>query len=508
MESYISNQNVAVYNSALVAANAVAAGTVLLSQPPLASVPLPAIRRKRCNYCLRKVQLQCCSRCRSAYFCSNECFRNAWLHFHRVLCEPQESDIYKDVDADRWLLERTALTLHSHDKLSKHHSHSPPHLPAAIQALYSLGLPECSTNSPNLADVANALEPFGCHVQPEELALLWRRIQVATFDILDHEHQLDPVGVGIYPLTALFVRHSCRPNAAVVYKRGEQVLVAIEDIQPGEPITICYVDLVATKEQRQAALAERFGPNVVCNCSRCEGDFSCIDELLNRGIQTGLSQEEAYKRLEIECQKWNVLEMVKLYSSRQEPRSPTETLDTSNFTHYVSRIMSPDMYYPIMDPKRRPNKYQLRAKEDRHVYKEKTLPAIHALLEIKSVPPFTIASIVAADRLLKHLISTNRWVEASRCALYMFVIYRIIYPQCHPVLSYHSLILVRSCWNSLVQLELAGIGRKLERIYENGVYTWLEVAKDAVLTTFGKDCTLWREVIDLQWVIERDQKLK
>lgn len=499
--------NLKIESDAMVCAKTVPAGTTLLTQPPLALIPQPAIRQERCNYCLCKTSLQCCSRCRSAYFCSNECFRNAWLHFHRVLCEPQEYDIYTHVDADRWLLERAALTLHSHERMNKHHSSSPPHLPLAIQALDSLAPPPDSrTTTPDadIAAVAETLEPFGCRFTRDELASLWRRLQLATFDILDHDQYLEPIALGIYPLTARYIGHSCRPNAGVVYKRGAQILVALDEIRAGEPVTINYVDLVATKAERLDALRRRFGPGYVCKCSRCTGEFSGLDLLLDRGEAMKKSDAEATAELEQQCKTWSILDMVKAYSN--ESRTPNSALDIPNFAHYTSRIMEPDIYRTATNRRRQLSRHQLLP--DKHSISERILRALYALVEVPSVPAFTLASIRSARKLLVKLMAENRWVEASRCAVYLFVVYRLIYPTFHPVLSYHSLILARSSWNSLVQLELAGIGRKLERIYEKGVSKWIAIAKEAVMSTFGQDCSLWREIVELQWVFERDQKLK
>ncbi|KAI7847870.1 hypothetical protein BDC45DRAFT_524908 [Circinella umbellata] len=539
MDDYFKQYNVRLQSDTLVPAKHIEPGTTVLSQQALASVPLPSIRGQRCNYCLSKASLQCCSRCRSAYFCSNDCFRNAWLQFHRVLCEPQEYDIYGDgVDADRWLLERAALTLHSHNRLSKHHSHSPPHLPLAIKALDSLAssphiasTPQKSTTatlSPSSllsADVSSSpeqsalptttkkevdfdavsryLEPYGCHYTKEQLDDLWQKVQKATFDIVDHDQYLDTIALGIYPLTTLYIRHSCRPNTGIVYKRGAQHLIALDDIPPGEPITISYVDLLQSKAERMEQLRQRFGPDFECHCARCDGEYAILDKLLDTSEEKRPGYDEA--ELERQCQSWNVLNMVKAYQTIATP----VLLDVSNYTHYTSRIMAPDIYTPgTSSSTRNDGKLNFIAKETKVMTAKKVVPALVALSQVPSVPAFTLQSLRAARKLLRRLISENRWVEASRCALYLFVTYRLVYPTLHPTLSYHSLIVARACWNSLVQLELAGIGHKLERIYESGVHTWIAVARESVYYTFGQETNLWREIVELQWVFERDQKLK
>lgn len=516
LDSYINEHiGVMIREDRLVASESIKCGSAILVQPPLASVPLPAKRHQRCNYCLRKAQLQCCSRCRSAYFCSNECFRNAWLHFHRVLCEPQETDIYKDVDADRWLLERTALTLHSHARLNKQYSHSPPHLPFAIHAL-SLHTPtSCATSEYNQSTVdavAGFLEGFDCQISSEELSVLWKRIQSCSFPIFDQEHNLEQVAVGAYPITSLYVAHSCRPNAAVVYKQDTQSIITLEDILPGEPITIAYADLISTKQQRMEELKKRFGDDYECHCIRCEGDLSVVDMALEKGETLGLTAEDGLKLVNRQIESWSVLEMIRNGEGRDKDSwSPIQVLEPSQFTHFVSRIAAPVIYYASVDDRKHSSTssmYKSYVKEDRAQLLQRLPAAMTAVLNVPQVPAFTLSAIRAAETVLLQKISEANWVQTSRCALYLFVVYRLIYPPYHPKLAYHTLILARSGWNSLVEMELIGVDRKLERIYANGTRTWIELAKDVIDTTFGRDSSLWRDVIELQWVYEREQKVK
>ncbi|KAG2230451.1 hypothetical protein BDF21DRAFT_431770 [Thamnidium elegans] len=516
LDSYINEQKgVQIQEDRLVASEFIKGGSTILVQPPLASVPLPAKRHQRCNYCLRKAQLQCCSRCRSAYFCSNECFRNAWLHFHRVLCEPQETDIYKDVDADRWLLERTALTLHSHARLNKQYSHSPTHLPYAIHALQLHTPTSCTTSDYNQSTVdavAQFLEPFDCQISSEELSVLWKRIQVCSFPILDPDQQLEPVAVGVYPITSLFVGHSCRPNAAVIYKQGTQSIITLEDILPGESITIAYVDLISTKEQRWTELRKKFGQDYKCDCIRCQGDLALIDTALEKGESLGLTADDGRKLLSENLLSWSILDMLRDAEVREKDSwSPIQVLEPPQFTHFVSRIAFPTVYYASIDDKKHhnsPSLYKAYVKEDRAHIIQRLPAAMTALLNVPQVPAFTIATIRAAESLLLEHIAEGNWVKTSRCALYLFVIYRVIYPPFHPKLSYHTLILARSGWNALVEMELIGMERKLERIYANGTRTWIELAKDAIDTTFGRESNFWRDIIELQWVYDREQKVK
>ncbi|OBZ89190.1 Histone-lysine N-methyltransferase ASHR1 [Choanephora cucurbitarum] len=514
LDDYIGQQTgVYIQDGTLVASEQIKPGTTLLVEQPLSSVPLPSKRHQRCNYCLRKAQLQCCSRCRSAYFCSNECFRNAWLHFHRVLCEPQVTDIYKDVDTDRWLLERTALTLHSHIDLNKRRPHSPPHLPFTIHALNQLQVSQSSTTpTQTVHDVAQFLASFDNEIASQDLDDLWLRIQKCSFPIQDSEHYLDQVAVGVYPITALLVRHSCRPNAALTYKQETQCIIALEDISPGEPITISYIDLISTKAQRMMELKVRFGQAYECHCVRCEGNLASIDKALEKGELLALSEQEASIMVEEQIKQWSVLKMMRHAEQREKDSwSPLKVLKLPEFAHYVSRISAPDLYSASFGIKKNPlpdSTYKLMIKEDRTHLMQRIPLAAMAILNVPLVPSFTIATICEAERVLKDRIMTGRWVEASRCALYLYIAYRLLYPLLHPKLAYHTLVLARSGWNALVEMELIGVERKLERIYANGARAWIELAKYAVGGTFGSNSTLWRDVVELQWVYDRERKVK
>ncbi|KAI8978620.1 hypothetical protein BDB01DRAFT_799448 [Pilobolus umbonatus] len=502
LDAYIKNQpGLVLSDNKLVSTEHITTGSIIFVQPPLASVPLPAKRHQRCNYCLRRSQLQCCSRCRSAYFCSNECFRNAWLHFHRILCEPQETDIYKDVDADRWLLERTALTLHSHERLNKQQSHSPPHMPFAIHALQSqTPTVESSADQSIVEAVAHLLDTFGCPISPDELSTLWKRIQMCRFPIYDSEQRLEQVAVGVYPITPLYISHSCRPNCALVYKQDVQYLMAIQDISPGEPLSITYVDLVSSKEQRTLDLQTQFGPDYMCHCIRCEGELSVLDEILDR--PDTMTESEASQFMDLTLQSWSVLEMAKVSEEEDKARSPRQVLDPPEFVRYVSRLAVPEIYFAATDSQK--HLHRPHHRDDR----VKLVRALNRLNNVPHIPSLSLSTIHAAENILQEQIAHSQWVGASRCALYLYVVYRLFYPPMHPKLAYHSLILARSGWNALIEMELVGIGKKLERIYANGTRTWIELARESIYTVFGKDTNLWRDVIELEWVYNREQKVK
>jgi hypothetical protein len=527
MDLYLGQQQsqLKIENNLFATSKYAAAGTTLLIQAPLASVPLPSERLHRCNYCLRKGILQCCSKCHSAYVCSNDCFLKSWIHFHRGLCQSPgyTGETNQALDVNQWLLDRAALTVYSHKSLTKKEGVTT--VPTVIMDTFnSLEVHHQDTlvDQPlihkTLSNISHIADYTTC-----ELSKLWKRVQIASFPITDSNMHLEPIGIGIYPITSKYIRHSCRPNAGLIYDQGNQIIVALEDIQPNTPITISYVDLIATKQQRHKALTDRFGFAFECDCARCQGTYQGLDYLFELGESVQISTDELERSLTEQLKNWSVLDMIKEYAAKGfdfSLMSPSESaLDVPHLAHFICRMIAPDLYmFALTNKTLKKSKAALyfnrlsplpQLSYSRDEDDTRILPAVEALITRKSQSPFlTIESIKIAERVFTNLVTEGKWVEASRCSIYLYMVYRLVYPALYPKLVCHSLLLSKANWNSLVQLELAGIGKKLERTYEKGLQLWIEVAKISTSKIFGRESTLWREIIEIQWLFDRDQKLK
>ena len=90
--------------------------------------------------------------------------------------------------------------------------------------------------------------------------------------IVENEEEWLCLGNAFYSLQSC-INHSCVPNAHA-FKReedndGAAVILALRDIEPGEEITICYVDADASLEERTRALND-YGFS--CGCEKCEAE--------------------------------------------------------------------------------------------------------------------------------------------------------------------------------------------------------------------------------------------
>ncbi|KAG0361979.1 SET and MYND domain-containing protein 3 [Podila minutissima] len=75
------------------------------------------------------------------------------------------------------------------------------------------------------------------------------------------------VGLGLYIQSMAFMNHSCVPNCVYVFKGPKVECRVIRDIQPGEEMTISYIDQVGTTRERQRQLKEQY--HFVCECPLC-----------------------------------------------------------------------------------------------------------------------------------------------------------------------------------------------------------------------------------------------
>lgn len=73
------------------------------------------------------------------------------------------------------------------------------------------------------------------------------------------------------------INHSCRPNAQNQWcsRLGSMTIHAIDDIKPGEEITISYTPDVMTSAERRQRLLTRFG--FLCTCSLCSSSPQAIE---------------------------------------------------------------------------------------------------------------------------------------------------------------------------------------------------------------------------------------
>ncbi len=91
---------------------------------------------------------------------------------------------------------------------------------------------------------------------------------LATGSALDSSSK----GSAIYLMASLF-NHSCEPSVNVAFPRNNSTLVltAARDIDPGEELTISYIDHEMGLSARQERLAFAYG--FQCGCPKCSDEL-------------------------------------------------------------------------------------------------------------------------------------------------------------------------------------------------------------------------------------------
>lgn len=100
-------------------------------------------------------------------------------------------------------------------------------------------------------------------------------------------------GTALFPIMCT-MNHSCDPNCTVLYTRnGEGHVVAIRDIQQGEELCICYIDIDMDLAARERNLREY---KFTCHCSRCAREREQLDKTKQQQHQDHHQQHHDHGR--------------------------------------------------------------------------------------------------------------------------------------------------------------------------------------------------------------------
>uniref|UniRef100_A0A3Q3VRZ9 [histone H3]-lysine(4) N-trimethyltransferase n=1 Tax=Mola mola TaxID=94237 RepID=A0A3Q3VRZ9_MOLML len=172
------------------------------------------------------------------------------------------------------------------------------------------------------------------------------------------------------------LNHDCRPNCVMVFEGTKLRLRAVRDISPDEELTISYIETLSLTEYRQRQLQDQY--HFTCQCQQCDAEDK--DTLLLSGEKT----------------KWRLLK---------------EAL---------------------------PRLEELKAKRDWHTLLES---CSHLLSTVgDEVPEENLYKLRMTDMALDASIHLGHWKEAVGYGQKTLPVYRMYYPDPHPV---HGVQLMR-----------------------------------------------------------------
>lgn len=391
----------------------------------------------------------------------------------------------------------------------------------------------------------------------DQLADYVGKFQNNNFDI--HDDHLYKVGRGNYPVASLF-NHSCRPNAVVLFDGSLLSVMAIEPIATGQEITIAYVDPAHDRQHRQSLLMKKYA--FTCQCVRCVDAtiYGHIDGLLGNeavdqdnalallrhatpltGSPSSSSSSSSSATREVILQQvndWDLLEMCRKYDRRHDGApDPTEPLTLASYTHFAIQFFAPYLWlacnpaisFSSAHNRRTASPGALPSPPSRALsYFDDPLPGSaqpivpvtydailnHVMTSVQTYPtsdiiPWRLDTLTTAAELLYDAMKQGQWRNAVKLGMYVLIQYCWIYPPYHPILAQHLLLLAKCSWNSIIKSELLGDGKApLEMAYERGVRRWIMLSKETLAHAVGKNSEQWREVVELEWIFLREQKLK
>jgi hypothetical protein len=91
------------------------------------------------------------------------------------------------------------------------------------------------------------------------------KISTNSFSIQDEKTD-EKIGHSVRVATAVF-NHSCKPNATSLTKGLIQEIRCLSNIKAGEEVTLSYIDLLQTRDERRRELKENWYFD--CECKRC-----------------------------------------------------------------------------------------------------------------------------------------------------------------------------------------------------------------------------------------------
>lgn len=164
----------------------------------------------------------------------------------------------------------------------------------------------------SVADQAAFWALSDCHSGKEGRTAfgVWQTNAIATgVDAAETENGLYLIGSRI--------NHSCKPNVnrCWIPELGAEVFHAIQEIEPGEQLTIYYVDPTATHDERQKLLWQSFSFRCRCNLCSLEGahrracdevrrEYRELDRELDRAIRQPKDFQSAFEML------WRVIKIL------------------------------------------------------------------------------------------------------------------------------------------------------------------------------------------------------
>ncbi|PRP84785.1 histone-lysine N-methyltransferase ASHR1-like [Planoprotostelium fungivorum] len=237
-------------------------GDIVLHCQPLVAVP-NAENHQLCSRCFRQAAKPLrCSRCKMIFYCGSNCQKKDWTSFHKRECPLLAAVHSQIVPPTIRLLGRLAIAMvdrpSSREVVDHMMDHRGKWTEKQMQVYAQMSVFATQYLSPD-----EGLRDLFQHAS--HMIRIFCIFSCNNFNVSDQS--MNHVGIGLYPEAAL-INHSCDCNSVATFSDGEAFIRSVKHIPPGQEITINYIELASSKENRNSILSSNF--HFVCHCDLCQ----------------------------------------------------------------------------------------------------------------------------------------------------------------------------------------------------------------------------------------------
>lgn len=237
---------------------------------------VPEMTGTHCESCFKSGSTKRCSACSSFSYCGKECAKKDWHAFHKH----GECELYKKVKGSRVLDQlpckrsvlfsiRVYLTLKTRPELTKKEYQLPNGTTKTFEDLVSNveGMKRDPDQMMLPYAVSKLLGPSIEGFDVDQWFAVYGKLSSNSFICYDEVSGELPLA-SLFRMEKSFFNHSCRPNAgSPALPKTSSMLTAIDEIAPGDEITISYIDLFGPRDERRRRLKKSWYFD--CECVRC-----------------------------------------------------------------------------------------------------------------------------------------------------------------------------------------------------------------------------------------------
>ncbi|XP_043918041.1 histone-lysine N-methyltransferase SMYD1 isoform X2 [Protopterus annectens] len=315
------------------------AGDVVFAEPPYAAVVFDSLTQLVCHSCFKKQgKLHRCGQCKFAHYCDRTCQKDGWAD-HKSECSALRK--YGKTPHENLRLAARILW-----RIEREGSALPEGCIASIDELQD-HLPDLTEEEKQVLseDVQNFLDYWpGSSKQfgMQYISHIFGVINCNGFTLSD-QRGLQAVGVAIFP-TLCLVNHDCWPNCTVIFNHGKIEVRSVGKINPGEELTVSYIDFLNLSKDRKQLLQQQYYFD--CTCKHCtdgikddlllaikEGEEKPSQDVVEEVISFSKKTLEKIDKVRTEGKYHEVVKLCRDCITKQEP-----VLADTNI--YVLRILS------------------------------------------------------------------------------------------------------------------------------------------------------------------------